>query len=242
MSITAAPSSSARVSKSSPATSATHALAGIGMLRELEQPASLFANLTPNWYASIMGTGTGTGIVAVAAASLPDQFRGLHAFGVLVWAAAALLLVALTGATTVHWVQHPETARGHVVNPVMAHFYGAPPMAMMTVGAGTILLGKDVLGLRAAVDLDWLLWTAGTIPDVHAAHHQCGQRVRRPADARRRLDHRRHQDRPRQRPRRALPSGFAVTGRRARPIRAPVDPPSGAAAPTWARRAGRRAE
>ena len=45
----------------------------------------------------------------------------------------------------------------------MAHFYGAPPMALLTVGAGTLLLGKDVLGLRAAVDVDWVLWFAGTV-------------------------------------------------------------------------------
>lgn len=116
-----------------------------------------------------MGTGIGTGIVAVSAARLPEQFRGPHNFGILVRAAAVLLLVALTGATTMHWGPYPETARGHAGNPVMAHFYGAPPMAMMTVGAGTILLGKDVLGLRLAVDSDWVLWTAGTITGLATA-------------------------------------------------------------------------
>ena len=45
----------------------------------------------------------------------------------------------------------------------MAHFYGAPPMAMLTVGAGTLLLGKDVIGLRLALDIDWVLWFGGTI-------------------------------------------------------------------------------
>ena len=44
----------------------------------------------------------------------------------------------------------------------MAHFYGAPPMAMMTVGAGTILIGKDAIGLHAAVGIDWALWSTGT--------------------------------------------------------------------------------
>jgi C4-dicarboxylate transporter/malic acid transport protein len=136
-----------------------HRLARLGLLGELEHPGQLFANLTPNWYASIMGTG----IVAVAAASLPEQFRGLHAFAIGVWATSALLLIALTAATTVHWVRHPDTARSHANHPVMVHFYGAPPMALMTVGAGTILLGRDVLGLPAAVDLDWALWTAGTV-------------------------------------------------------------------------------
>jgi tellurite resistance protein TehA-like permease len=52
---------------------------------------------------------------------------------------------------------------------VMSHFYGAPPMAMLTVGAGTLLLGRDVLGLRAAVEIDWVLWFAGTATALAAA-------------------------------------------------------------------------
>lgn len=142
-----------------------HALARYGLLSELEHPSHVFANITPNWYASIMGTG----IVAVAAAGLPEQFPGLRTFGVMVWAAAALLLLALTAATAVHWIGHTDAARGHALNPVMAHFYGAPPMALMTVGAATILLGRDVVGPRAAIDIDWVLWTAGTVTGLAAA-------------------------------------------------------------------------
>jgi tellurite resistance protein TehA-like permease len=86
-----------------------------------------------------------------------------------VWLGAATLLVVLLAATVAHWVRHPEQARAHVAHPVMSHFYGAPPMAMLTVGAGALLVGKDLLGLRAAVDLDWVLWTAGTITGLLTA-------------------------------------------------------------------------
>jgi C4-dicarboxylate transporter/malic acid transport protein len=134
-------------------------------LRDLQRPSQIFSNLTPNWYASIMGTG----IVAVAAVSLPWQPRGLHTAALVIWALAGFLLVALTAATAVHAVRFPDVARGHVLNPVMAHFYGAPPMALLTVGAGTILLGRDVLGLRAAVDVDWVLWFGGTVTGLAAA-------------------------------------------------------------------------
>ncbi|UIJ33744.1 TDT family transporter [Allobranchiibius sp. GilTou73] len=135
------------------------------MLRDLQHPSEMFSNITPNWYASIMGTG----IVAVAAASLPVQFPGLRVFGVVVWAAAAILLVLLTGATAMHWARYRSTARGHHLDPVMAHFYGAPPMAMLTVGAGTLLLGKDVLGAGPAVAVDWVLWVVGTLTGLAAA-------------------------------------------------------------------------
>jgi C4-dicarboxylate transporter/malic acid transport protein len=136
-----------------------------GLLRDLTRPSQIFSHLTPNWYASIMGTG----VVAVAAATLPWQPSGLHTAALAVWALAAFLFVALTAATVTHWVRHPGAARRHLLNPVMGHFYGAPPMAMLTVGAGTILLGRDVLGLRAAVEIDWVLWFAGTATGLAAA-------------------------------------------------------------------------
>jgi tellurite resistance protein TehA-like permease len=43
----------------------------------------------------------------------------------------------------------------------MAQFWGAPAMALMTVGAGTLVLGRDLIG-PAAVGIDWVLWLAGT--------------------------------------------------------------------------------
>jgi C4-dicarboxylate transporter/malic acid transport protein len=137
----------------------------LGLLPDLQRPAQVFSNLTPNWYASIMGTG----IVAVAAASLPWQPRGLHTAALVVWALAAFLLVALTTATVVYWVRDRGAARRNLLHPVMSHFYGAPPMALLTVGAGTILLGRDVIGLRAAIDVDWVLWFAGTVTGLAAA-------------------------------------------------------------------------
>jgi tellurite resistance protein TehA-like permease len=62
----------------------------------------------------------------------------------------------------VDWTRLTSRARAHADNPVMAQFWGAPPMALLTVGAGTLLLGKDWTGTAAAVDADWVLWSLGT--------------------------------------------------------------------------------
>lgn len=59
------------------------------LLRELEKPAQVFANLTPNWFASVMGTG----IIAVATAIRPVQLPGLHLVAVTLWASTGALLV-----------------------------------------------------------------------------------------------------------------------------------------------------
>jgi C4-dicarboxylate transporter/malic acid transport protein len=128
------------------------------LFKDLERPGDVFRDLGPNWFATVMGTG----IVANAAALLPARVTGLHAAARAVWALAACALIALTAAWAVHWIRHRERAVAHAANPVMAQFWGAPAMALMTVGAGTVLLGRDWIGLRAAVDADWVLWGAGT--------------------------------------------------------------------------------
>ncbi|ORA31929.1 TDT family transporter [Mycobacterium aquaticum] len=125
----------------------------------------VLGNIGPNWFASVMGTG----IVATAAATLPVQFTGLRAFAEVVWIIAALLLIVLIALVGGHWLRHPTVARSHARNPQMAHFYGAAPMALMTVGSGAILVGRDLIGARIAIDLCWVLWTAGTLGGLFTA-------------------------------------------------------------------------
>ncbi len=144
---------------------ARHPLHRAGLFGDLQHPRQVLAHLGPNWYASIMGTG----IMANAAVTLPLQFAGLRAAATVVWGVASIMLVALTVAWAAHWNRHPRTARGHAANPVMAQFYGAPPMALLTVGAGTLLLGRDVLGESLAVHIDWVLWTLGTVAGLASA-------------------------------------------------------------------------
>ncbi|WP_186629949.1 TDT family transporter [Rhodococcus sp. BP22] len=125
----------------------------------LDRPGQVLEHLGPNWFASIMGTG----IVANAAATLPVQVTGLHTFALIVWAIASAALIALVAAFAAHWILHGGNARRYARHPVASLFYGAPPMAFLTVGAGTLLVGKDVLGHSAALSIDVVLWTAGTL-------------------------------------------------------------------------------
>jgi tellurite resistance protein TehA-like permease len=99
----------------------------------------------------------GTGIVANAAVTLPRSFHGLRTAAMVVWLGAALLLIVLT----VGYLRQ-RALRLHAGDPVTAQFFGAPPMALLTVGAGALLLGRRLIGLEAALDADWALWSLGT--------------------------------------------------------------------------------
>jgi tellurite resistance protein TehA-like permease len=100
----------------------------------------------------------GTGIVANAAVTLPRSFPGLRTAATVVWVGAALLLLLLA----VGYLRQ-RALRLHAGDPVAAQFFGAPPMALLTVGAGTLLLGKRLIGAQAALDADWALWGLGTV-------------------------------------------------------------------------------
>lgn len=125
----------------------------------------VLGNIGPNWFASVMGTG----IVATAGAMLPVQFPGLRGFTEVMWCIALALLVVLILVVGGHWLSHPRVVRSHARNPQMAHFYGAAPMALLTVGAGALLVGQDLVGARVAVDLAWVLWVAGTVGGLFTA-------------------------------------------------------------------------
>ncbi|MCB0917414.1 MAG: TDT family transporter [Actinobacteria bacterium] len=103
----------------------------------------------------------GTGIVANAAVSLPGGGPGMLWFGRVIWFAAALLLLGLSIAYIVHWLVYPDKHHDYRHNPVMAQFYGAPPMAFMTVAAGILLVWGPELPTWA-IGCSWTLWLLGT--------------------------------------------------------------------------------
>jgi C4-dicarboxylate transporter/malic acid transport protein len=144
---------------------ATPAAPRRGPLRDLDRPGDAFASLGPNWFASVMGTG----IVAVAAATLPVDWPGLRAFGTVIWLLCAVWLAVLAVAEVIHWTRHRQAALGHARNPVMVQFYGAPPMAMLTVGTGALLLGPALIGAHAALAIDAVLWPLGTVTGLASA-------------------------------------------------------------------------
>ncbi|MFE0703391.1 TDT family transporter [Streptomyces sp. NPDC058872] len=122
-------------------------------------------HLGPNWYASVMGTA----IVANAGAALPVDVPGLRTACAAVWTLSCAMLLALVAARTAHWVRHRDQARAHLLDPAVAPFYGCLSMALLAVGGGALLVGRDWIGLPAAVALDAVLFTAGTVIGLVAA-------------------------------------------------------------------------
>ncbi|WP_405818911.1 TDT family transporter [Streptomyces sp. NBC_00838] len=135
---------------------------------------AVLRHVGPNWYASVMGTA----IVASAGATLPMEPLGLaspmdvpvlRAACVTVWAVSALMLLLLLTARAGHWIHHRDQARAHLLDPSAAPFYGCLAMALLAVGGATLTVGRHVIGESAAVTVDAVLFTAGTLVGLAAA-------------------------------------------------------------------------
>lgn len=113
--------------------------------------------LGPNWFASVMGTG----IVAVAGATLPVALP-IGAITTVAWVLSSLILLVLLVIIPTHWLRNRGTFQAILDDPVAIQFFGAPPMALMTVGNATLLVGRQYIG-DAAITIDWVLWSVGTV-------------------------------------------------------------------------------
>ncbi|MDQ1039818.1 tellurite resistance protein TehA-like permease [Streptomyces sp. V3I8] len=134
-------------------------------------------HLGPHWYAPVMGTA----IVATAGAGLPFDVPGLRTLCTAFWALSLALLVAVLAARAAHWTHHRDRARAHLMDPATAPFHGCLPMALLAVGGGALVVGRDWIGTPAAVALDAVLFTAGTltaltvavaVPYLMVVHHR----------------------------------------------------------------------
>ncbi|MEF2525748.1 MULTISPECIES: TDT family transporter [Streptomyces] len=127
--------------------------------RTARRPLPALRHFGPNWYACVMGTA----ITATAGAALPHQLPGQRAACTAVWALSVAVLALVLAARAGHWLHHRDQARAHLLDPAVAPFHGCLSMALLAVGAGTLTVGRDVLGQRAALAADAVLFTAGTV-------------------------------------------------------------------------------
>ncbi|EPD61392.1 TDT family transporter [Streptomyces sp. HGB0020] len=127
--------------------------------------ATAVRHLGPNWYAAVMGTA----IVGTAGATLPVHVPGLRTLCTAVWTLSLALLAVLLAARTLHWTYHRDQARAHLLDPAAAPFYGCLSMGLLAVGGGALVVGRDWIGPEAALALDAVLFTAGTVVGLVAA-------------------------------------------------------------------------
>lgn len=125
---------------------------------ENEQP-EVSKEIGPNWFASVMGTG----IIANAAIGLPLVGQHMDQFGFFIWVIASIMLIVMLLLKTVQTITNPHIIKRQFNDPVMAQFFGAPPMALLTIAGGTLLFGHNFFTQETLTAVAWSLWIIGTI-------------------------------------------------------------------------------
>lgn len=125
---------------------------------EDEQP-EVSKEIGPNWFASVMGTG----IIANAAIGLPLVGQHMDQFGFFIWVIASIMLIVMLLLKTVQTITNPHIIKRQFNDPVMAQFFGAPPMALLTIAGGTLLFGHNFFTQETLTAVAWSLWIIGTI-------------------------------------------------------------------------------
>lgn len=111
----------------------------------------------------------GTGIIATAAVGLPQFGEHLSYVGLGIWLLASLMLVVMLTLKILQTIFKPHIIKRQFDDPVMAQFFGAPPMALLTIAGGTLLLGHYVMAQETAITIAWTLWALGTLGGLVAA-------------------------------------------------------------------------
>ncbi|MBS0045167.1 TDT family transporter [Shewanella sp. M16] len=119
----------------------------------------------PNWFASVMGTG----IIANAAVGLPLYGTQLTNIALVIWLLASSMLMILLAIKIIQTIIKPQIIKRQFNDPVMAQFFGALPMALLTIAGGTILLGQHIFAQDTAKTIAWILWVLGTISGLLTA-------------------------------------------------------------------------
>ena len=122
-------------------------------------------SMGPNWFASVMGTG----IIANAAVGLPFFGKQLTDFALVVWIIAFIMLIVMTIIKGAQTITRPHIIKRQFNDPVMSQFFGAPPMAFLTVAGGTLLLGHHIFSPSVVLDIAWPLFWIGTISGIITA-------------------------------------------------------------------------
>ena len=132
---------------------------------ELNTEPELNIEIGPNWFASVMGTG----IIANAAVGLPMVGQHLEQAGLVIWVIASLMLIIMLLLKTLQTITNPHIIKRQFNDPVMAQFFGAPPMALLTIAGGTLLFGHHFFAQDTLMTIAWSLWITGTIVGLMTA-------------------------------------------------------------------------
>lgn len=116
-------------------------------------------NLSPAWFASVMGTG----IFALTSKYYACYWPFLNSIAACLWVLNIVLFLALLVPWTLRWLMYRECTLQDLKNPVTGQFYATMPIGCLVLAADFLLIGKGFIGPVLAIYVAKYLWVAGAV-------------------------------------------------------------------------------
>ena len=127
---------------------------GLHPFANLQSPAEVVRQFTPNWFAATMGTG----ILALALNQLPVTIPGVKIVAEGLWLFNIGLFVLFSGLYAARWIFFFDGARRIFGHSVVSMFFGCIPMGLATIINGLMAFGLARWGDGVAPWAETLWW------------------------------------------------------------------------------------
>ncbi|CQR74919.1 putative membrane protein [Sporomusa ovata DSM 2662] len=122
-------------------------------------------NLSPAWFASVMGTG----IFALASKNYACYWAGLNSVAVFLWGINILLFLGLIVPWIQRWFFYKDYALRDLNHPITGQFYATMPIGCLVLAADFISFGPNYIGTNLALTIAKGLWITGAVLSLTAA-------------------------------------------------------------------------
>ncbi|KUO75631.1 MAG: C4-dicarboxylate ABC transporter [Desulfosporosinus sp. BRH_c37] len=125
----------------------------------------IIKNLSPAWFASVMGTG----IFAVTSKYYACYCSWLNNVAEFLWIINIILFLVLIVPWTLRWLICYDNALSDLKHPITGQFYATLPIACLVLAVNFLLLGTGYIGAALAVKIAQGLWITGLVLSLATA-------------------------------------------------------------------------
>ncbi|TWH47713.1 hypothetical protein [Sporomusa sp. KB1] len=122
-------------------------------------------NLSPAWFASVMGTG----IFALASKNYACYWAGLNNAAVFLWGINIVLFLGLIVPWLLRWFFYQDYALRDLNHPITGQFYATMPIGCLVLAADFMTFGPSYIGTDLSLTTAKGLWITGAVLSLTTA-------------------------------------------------------------------------
>jgi Tellurite resistance protein and related permeases len=122
-------------------------------------------NLSPAWFAAVMGTG----IFALASKNYACYWAGLNSIAAFLWGINIVLFLGLIVPWILRWFLYKDYALKDLNHPITGQFYATMPIGCSVLAADFMTIGPSYMGMDVSLTIAKTLWITGAVLSLATA-------------------------------------------------------------------------